>query len=170
MNHYVSLSVINSVFRPPVLFLLPPHCTKDVYISQGSTSDLWTVQWSDSFQFWFQVIVNVRKLPYLIPRTFHTVRLNLIRFEQCIFVQQCNFNVTDLHKKDVCFIKVRVSSDTSERNYPCPLPEETTWLVTKCDKIFLTGFNCHSTKPIKSTHLSGAGNDVPVHIYTLHTV
>jgi hypothetical protein len=28
------------VFRPPVCFVLPPHCTKDVYTPQGSTRDL----------------------------------------------------------------------------------------------------------------------------------
>jgi hypothetical protein len=31
------------IFRPPARFVLPPHCTKDVHIPQGSTRDLWTV-------------------------------------------------------------------------------------------------------------------------------
>jgi hypothetical protein len=31
------------VFRPPVCFVLPPHCTKDVYTPQGSTGDLYIV-------------------------------------------------------------------------------------------------------------------------------
>jgi hypothetical protein len=31
------------VFRPPACSVLPPHCIKDVYTSQGSTRDLWTV-------------------------------------------------------------------------------------------------------------------------------
>jgi hypothetical protein len=108
-----------------------------------------------AFSFDF-VIVNVRKLPYLIPRTFHTVRLNLIRFEQRDNASLCNNAILTLQTyiyKTFGSLKYSVSSDTSERNYPCRLPEETTWLVTKCDKIFLTGFNCHSTKTIKSTHL-----------------
>jgi hypothetical protein len=33
----------SEVFRPPACFVLPPHCTKDVYTPQGSTRDLWTV-------------------------------------------------------------------------------------------------------------------------------
>jgi hypothetical protein len=31
------------MFRPPACFVLSPHCTKDVYTPQGSSSDMWTV-------------------------------------------------------------------------------------------------------------------------------
>jgi len=41
MNHYVSLSLTK--MKSSVHSVLPPHCTKDVYTTQGSTRDLWTV-------------------------------------------------------------------------------------------------------------------------------
>jgi hypothetical protein len=45
VNQYVSLSLTNSKSSVHLhaCSVLPPHCGKDVYTTQGSTCDLWTV-------------------------------------------------------------------------------------------------------------------------------
>jgi hypothetical protein len=73
----------------------PPHCTKDVYIQQGSTRDLWTVH-TLPFSINFIVVKGGSNYPVCI---YHTLKHKLLRLED-----EVREHVSELlHSSPDCF-------------------------------------------------------------------